>query len=96
MAVATCAGGRLWPVSCKDAGPLVTAVVRCDLVIRGPDVAPVWPQHHLPEAQPLGHCHETCAMVPLESAGGGSSAGACVNPPEKSPLVAPASEEENG
>jgi hypothetical protein len=30
--------GRWWPV--------VTVVVRCDLVVRGPDVAPVWPSGH--------------------------------------------------
>jgi hypothetical protein len=28
-----------WAVAC----PMVTAVVRCDPVVRGPDVAPVWP-----------------------------------------------------
>jgi hypothetical protein len=33
------ADGRLWPVSCEDAGPQVTVVVRCDLIIRGLDVA---------------------------------------------------------
>jgi hypothetical protein len=26
-----------------DAGPRVTAVVPCDLAVRGPHVAPVWP-----------------------------------------------------
>jgi hypothetical protein len=28
-----------------DAGPVVTVIVRCDLVVCGPDVAPMWPQH---------------------------------------------------
>jgi hypothetical protein len=32
--------GRMWPVSWEEAGPRVTAVVRCDPVVRGPDVAP--------------------------------------------------------
>jgi hypothetical protein len=32
--------GRMWPMSWEEAGPLVTAVVRCDPVICGPDVAP--------------------------------------------------------
>jgi hypothetical protein len=31
-------------VSWQEAEPLVTAVVRCDPVVRGPDVAPMWPQ----------------------------------------------------
>jgi hypothetical protein len=34
-------------VAWADAGPVMTAVVRCDLVVRGPDVAPVWPGHEL-------------------------------------------------
>ena len=32
--------GRIWPVSWEEAEPLVTAVVRCDPVVCGPDVAP--------------------------------------------------------
>jgi hypothetical protein len=36
--------GRMWSVSWQEAGPLVTGVVRCDPVVRGPDVAPMWPQ----------------------------------------------------
>ena len=36
-------GGGVCPVSWADDGPVVTAVVRCDPVIRGPDVAPMWP-----------------------------------------------------
>jgi hypothetical protein len=36
--------GRMWPVSWEEAGPLVTAVVRCDPVVCGPDVARVWPR----------------------------------------------------
>jgi hypothetical protein len=35
--------GRGELLSWEDAGPLVTGVVRCDLVVRGPDVAPLWP-----------------------------------------------------
>jgi hypothetical protein len=31
--------GRMWPVSWEETGPRVTAVVRCDPVVRGPDVA---------------------------------------------------------
>jgi hypothetical protein len=27
-----------------DGGPILTVVVRCDPVVRGPDVAPMWPQ----------------------------------------------------
>jgi hypothetical protein len=38
------ADGRFWPVSWEDAGPLVTGVVRCGLVVCGPDVAPLWPR----------------------------------------------------
>lgn len=41
---ATCASGRVSTVSWDDAEPLVTVVVRCDLVVRGPDVAPLWPR----------------------------------------------------
>jgi hypothetical protein len=44
VVVATAADGRLWPVSCEDAGPQVTAVVRCNLIIRGP----MWPQRSRP------------------------------------------------
>jgi hypothetical protein len=36
--------GRKWLVSWQEAGPLVTVVVRCDPVVCGPDVAPMWPQ----------------------------------------------------
>jgi hypothetical protein len=37
-------GVSTMPAQCwAGAGPLVTGVVRCDLVVRGPDVAPVWP-----------------------------------------------------
>jgi hypothetical protein len=38
------ADGRFWPVSWEDAEPLMTGVVRCGLVVRGPDVAPLWPR----------------------------------------------------
>jgi hypothetical protein len=37
------ADGREGLLSWAHAGPGVTAVVRCGLVVRGPDVAPVWP-----------------------------------------------------
>src|SRR5215216_3690537 len=30
----------MWLVSWQEAGPIVTAVVRCDPAVRGPDVAP--------------------------------------------------------
>jgi hypothetical protein len=36
----------------ENAGPLVTGVVRCDLVVRGPVVAPVWPQARGWKARP--------------------------------------------
>src|SRR5215212_6623922 len=42
-AAATCGGGRACIVSWSDDGPAVTVVVRCDPVVRGPDVAPMWP-----------------------------------------------------
>ena len=44
VVVATCGDGRLLSVSWEDAGLLVTVVVRCDPVVRGPDVAPIWSQ----------------------------------------------------
>jgi hypothetical protein len=31
------------PVSRADVGPLMTGIVRFDLVVRSPDVAPAWP-----------------------------------------------------
>jgi hypothetical protein len=34
---------RMWLVTWQEAGPLVTAVVRCNPVVRGPDVAPAVP-----------------------------------------------------
>jgi hypothetical protein len=40
---ATCEAGRIRAVSWADAGPVLTVVVRCDLVVHGPDVAPAWP-----------------------------------------------------
>jgi hypothetical protein len=36
--------GRMSLVSWQEVVPLVTAVVRCDPVVRGPDVARMWPQ----------------------------------------------------
>ena len=33
-----------WLVSRVDGEPVVTGVIRCDPVVRGPDVTPVWPQ----------------------------------------------------
>jgi hypothetical protein len=38
------AGGGVCPVTLADGGPVLTGVVRCDPVVRGPDVAPPWPQ----------------------------------------------------
>ena len=37
------ADGRVCSVSWAVACPMVTGVVRCDPVVRGPDVAPMWP-----------------------------------------------------
>jgi hypothetical protein len=39
----TCNVRPIGSMGWDDAGPLVTAVVRCDPVVRGPDVAPMWP-----------------------------------------------------
>ena len=39
----SCDVGRTGLLSWGDAGPVVTGVVRRDLVSRGPDVAPMWP-----------------------------------------------------
>jgi hypothetical protein len=36
--------GRTWHLTWEEAGPLVTVVVRCGPVVRGLDVAPMWPQ----------------------------------------------------
>ena len=33
----------MWPVISADGGPVLTGVVRCDPVVRGPDAAPSWP-----------------------------------------------------
>jgi hypothetical protein len=38
------ADGQVWPVCWKDAEPLVSGVVRSDLIVCGPSVAPMWPQ----------------------------------------------------
>jgi hypothetical protein len=38
------ANGRVCSVSWAVVCPVVTAVVRCDPVVRGPDVAPMWPR----------------------------------------------------
>jgi hypothetical protein len=40
------AGGEACPVTSADGGPVLTGVVRCDPVVRGPDVAPMWPHGH--------------------------------------------------
>jgi hypothetical protein len=37
------ADGRVCSVGWAAACPMVTGVVRCDSVVRGPDVAPMWP-----------------------------------------------------
>jgi hypothetical protein len=54
------ADGRLWPVSCEDAGPQVIVVVRCNLVVCGPDVAPMWPS-----GQELGRLSATHGLPSL-------------------------------
>ena len=36
-------GGEVCWLTWADGGPVLTAVVRCNLVGRGPDVAPMWP-----------------------------------------------------
>jgi hypothetical protein len=38
------ADGGVCPVIWAHAGPRVTVGVRCDLVVPGPDVAPMWPR----------------------------------------------------
>jgi hypothetical protein len=38
------ADGRVCSVSWAVVCPIVTGVVRCDPVVRGPDVAPMWPR----------------------------------------------------
>ena len=43
-------GGGVCPVTSADGGPLLSVVVRCDPVVRGPDVAPMWPSG--PEFKP--------------------------------------------
>jgi hypothetical protein len=35
-----------WLMSWADHQPLVTGVVRCNPVVRGPEVAPMWPSGH--------------------------------------------------
>jgi hypothetical protein len=40
---ATCGRRGSMPGELADGGPAVTVVVRCDPVVRGPDVAPMWP-----------------------------------------------------
>jgi hypothetical protein len=42
---ATCDACRVPTLSWADTGPIETDVVRCGPVVRGPDVAPVWPCH---------------------------------------------------
>jgi hypothetical protein len=37
------AGGGVCRVTSADGGPVLTGVVRCGPVVRGPDVAPMWP-----------------------------------------------------
>ena len=41
----------MWLVSWQEAGPIVTAVVRCDPAVRGPDVAPMWPLTRFPSGE---------------------------------------------
>jgi hypothetical protein len=40
----TCGRRGVWPVIWAYVGPRLTVVVRCDPVVRGPDVAPMRPQ----------------------------------------------------
>jgi hypothetical protein len=47
------------PMSWADDGPMVTVVVRCDLVIGGPDVAPMRPNG--PEARNRLHGRQSCS-----------------------------------
>jgi hypothetical protein len=49
------ADGRFWPVNWEDAEPLMTGVVRCGLVVRGPDVAPLWPRPILRSHEAAGY-----------------------------------------
>ena len=51
--------GRMWLANRQEAGPLLTVVVRCNPVVRGPDVALMWPQrsrawkaHPVPSSRP--------------------------------------------
>jgi hypothetical protein len=41
-------GGGVCRVTSADGGPVLTGVVRCGPVVRGPDVAPPWPQRSSP------------------------------------------------
>lgn len=43
---ATCGGSRMCLVSWANDAPMVTGVIRCHPVIRGPDVAPSRPWPH--------------------------------------------------
>ena len=40
---ATCGGWGVCPVTSANGRPVLTGVVRCAPVVRGPDVAPMWP-----------------------------------------------------
>jgi hypothetical protein len=64
-----------WPNVLHDlggSGPMVTVVVRCDPVIRGPDVAPMWPRssrawkarpgtHSMPGAMSMAQVRSSCS-----------------------------------
>ena len=60
-------------MSWADEGPVVTVVVRCDPVVRGPDVAPVWPVGY-----ELGRCIRAVAEGVAGEDEGGSGAAAIV------------------
>jgi hypothetical protein len=47
------AGGGGCRLAWADGGPVVTVVVRCGPVVRGPDVAPMWPRSRAWKARPV-------------------------------------------
>src|SRR5215218_5699937 len=64
------ADGRVCSVSWAVACPIVTGVVRCDPVVRGPDVAPMWPRRSRAwKARPGGLLNRNAApMAQLRAA----------------------------
>jgi hypothetical protein len=64
------ANGRVCSVSWAVACPMVTGVVRCDPVVRGPDVAPMWPSgpelgRRVRALSSAGMLHRSCSSVCL-------------------------------